>query len=70
MTPFELFASHAALSRKRRSLARKEEWARTLEDQIQYGRWALTKLNGEIDQLRAELFALENPIDILRRAGV
>jgi hypothetical protein len=70
MTPLEAIVARANLARKRRTLAKKEEWAKLLEDQIASGRWALHRVNEEIEQLRAEAFALENPTDILRRAGI
>ena len=70
MTPFEALAERLTLGRKRRLLAHKEEWARTLEDQIDSGRAALNAVNQEIQRLRAEVFAQEDPVDILRRAGV
>jgi hypothetical protein len=70
MTPLEAIVARANLARKRRALAKKEEWAKLLQDQIDSGRWALDRVNEEIEQLRAEAFALENPIEILHRAGI
>lgn len=58
-----------ALWRKQQELKAAKEWARSLEDQITSGQVALDSALRRVDEIKAEVFSLEDPADIVRRAG-
>jgi len=59
-----------ALHRKRKALAAAQNMLLQVEDQIASGAVFAKKLRQKIAQLSAEANALEEPDDIVRRAGV
>lgn len=66
MSPFAFIA----LLRKRRQLREAEAFLAQVRDQIHSGRIVERQLEQKVARLQAEMFGLENPADIVRRAGV
>ena len=62
-------ARRIALWRKQRELKAAKEWASSLEDQVTSGQVALYTATRRVEEIQAEVFALESPDDIVRRAG-
>lgn len=58
------------LKRKRRALREAEEMLAWVRDQIASGRVVEKQWQQKADKLRAEIYGLESPADIVRRAGI
>lgn len=56
------------IAHHRKLLARKQEWARQLEDQVRSGQMGLERVYRDITQLQAELHLLEDADDLIARA--
>ncbi len=64
MSPFRYFA----LLARRRQLRKINEWVRMLEDQVASGERSLHYWRERQRRLEAQVYALESPDDIVRRA--
>lgn len=70
MNLFALIVERVELNRKRRLLERKKHWRWEVLDQVKSGQVALAKVEAEILNLEAEIFASEPPDEIVRRSGM
>ena len=70
MNIFQYAANRIELSRQRKNERKLLLWIRDLEDQVISGQLAIKRANTELGKVRADIFALEPPDDIVRRAGV